>query len=66
MSKDAGIPAQAKTGEAKEGGIFGVGSNHRKSVIPLMLSNGENMPEMKEIEAADGLSDGKVDEQDDE
>jgi hypothetical protein len=31
-----------------------------------MLSNGEHVPKNKEIEAADGFSDGKADEQEDE
>jgi hypothetical protein len=41
MTNAGGNPGQA---EAKDGGMFGVGSNGGISVMPLMLSNGERMP----------------------
>ena len=39
-----GNPGQANQGKAKEGGMFGVGTNGGISVMPLMLSKVENNP----------------------
>ena len=66
MTNAGGNQGQGNLGEAKEGGMFGVGSNGGISVMPLMLSNSEQMPKTKETEAADGFSDEKADEQEDE